>query len=288
MDPNQAELTTVLEHDASGRILRFVKTVVTAAAAESMKAKALLRAEEMKAAALVRDTSALVERAHSNDASTHHLEKTPVAARPVPQQRAVPRAPAVTAPAESGADDAVVPVRDAVVRARVVAAAKRRKEQEARLAAARRETEARIDALRKTRNELQAIVSAKATQVATVNGKEVGRVVMLDLLARIPPGHKASNVDNSLEAPMRSALEQLREQIPLAKWHAEFPAAFEKAFWIGVADAVAEFNKLNQPAAAPQQADAGEKQSDKPTSAFCCANQQARGQKALAAEWTSS
>jgi hypothetical protein len=41
---------------------------------------------------------------------------------------------------------------------------------------------------------------------------------------------------------------------------------------------VDEFNKLKQPAAAPQQADAGEKQSDKPS----------RGQKALAAEWTSS
>jgi hypothetical protein len=118
MNANEAELVTVVSHSEDGRILQYIKNLIPVTEADRMKAAARLRAEEKKAAALVKDTDALVEKAA-------HLPSTPApAARPVPQQRAAPRAPAVIAPAESAEVDAVVPARDAVVPARLVAAAR--------------------------------------------------------------------------------------------------------------------------------------------------------------------
>jgi hypothetical protein len=76
---------------------------------------------------------------------------------------------------------------------------------------------------------------------------------------------------------------QDNKDYPLAEWP-EWPALFERAFWAGCNEAVEYNNKPKQPA--PQAADAGEKQSDKPISASCCDANQQRGQKALAAEWT--
>jgi len=65
---------------------------------------------------------------------------------------------------------------------------------------------------------------------------------MLDLLNRTPPGSKASNVDKALQVPMQSALTQFEAKYPLvAKWDG-FAAAFERGFWLGANDAVAEHN----------------------------------------------
>jgi hypothetical protein len=238
MDPNTGELTTVIEHDASGRILRFVKEIVPLATVKSMKAKALLRAEEMKAAALVRDTDGIIEKAKSPPALVEQK-----AARPVPQQRVAPRA----APVASPDDDAVVPARDTLVPARVVAAAKRKLQEKSNLAdQIRKLPEAeRKEFLVKARNAL--------SKYTIEDGRHMGRVLMKDLIDRTPPGHKVVNVDKALDATMRLGLKRLQDdkRYALTEWP-EFPPLFERGFWLGANEAVDEFNKLKQPAAAPQ------------------------------------
>jgi hypothetical protein len=59
----------------------------------------------------------------------------------------------------------------------------------------------------------------------------------------------ASNVDRSLDEIIGRSLQQLREQqyYPTVG-RPEFGDTFAKAFWVGANEAVAEYNKLKQPA----------------------------------------
>jgi hypothetical protein len=246
MNESQAELTTVISHLPDGRIHQFVKTPIRLAEAEQMRVKALLAAEEFKAKALLENTNAILEKAQTLAPSE---QKPAPAARPVPQQRgervSIDTASATrAAPIASPDDDAVVPVRDAVVPARVVAEAKRKKAQ----LAAERKKQAEVVA------EAKALISAKTKEAATISGKAVGRAVMKDLIDRIPPGHMAANVDKSLDEIMGRTLQQLRDQkwYPTVSWP-EFGETFEKAFWVAANEAVTEFN--TKPKSQP--ADAG-------------------------------
>jgi hypothetical protein len=226
MNEATAELTTVVSYSEDGRIHQFIKNLIPVTEADRMKAAARLRAEEKKAAALLENTDAILEKAHAPAPA----EQNPApAARPapVPQQRAVPRAPAVASP------DDVVPARDALVPARVVAEAKRKR---AQLEAGRKK-QAEVVA------EAKALISAKTKEAATISGKAIGRAVMKDLIERVPAGSMAANVDKSLDEIMGRSLQQLREH----KWYPtvsypEFGETFAKAYWIGAAEAVAEFN----------------------------------------------
>ena len=254
MDANTAELTTVLEHDASGRILRFVKTVVTAAAAESMKAKALLRAEELKAATLLKDTDGWLEKAHAPAPSE---QKPAPAARPVPQQRTAPR----VAPVASHDDDAVVPARDALVPARLVAEAKRKK---AQLAAERKKLEAERAELLAT---AKAFISKRTKEIATYVGTGVGRAFMQKALDAIPadtpPDAKLSVNVKPLEAAMQSTYKQLVEYkyCPTVTT-AEFAKTFAEKFWLGVREAAADFESTPRHYPPRQAADAGDATQD--------------------------
>jgi hypothetical protein len=248
MNANEAELVTVVLHSEDGRILQYIKNLIPVTEADRMKAAARLRAEEKKAAALVKDTDALVEKAAHLPSTSE--QKPAARPAPVPQQRAVPRAPAVMA---SVADpDAVVPARDAVVPARVVAAAKRRREQDAQFAAERRKK------LEAEQREAAAKARKILSEYTIKDGKQVGRALMLDLIDRTPPGHQASNVDKALDEIMRRTLKKLQDHkdYPLTKWP-EFPAFFERGFWLGANEAVTEFNNKPKPSsepAPPQQA----------------------------------
>jgi hypothetical protein len=168
MDPNSAELTTVLEHDASGRILRFVKTVVTAAAAESLKAKALLAAEEKKAAAILQDTDGWLAKAKSpGELAT----STPApAARPVPQQRAM----APVASRLQSEQNVQNVSRGGPVTLKANAEAKRRATQ-AQLEAKR--IQATIAETKALMAEAKALISARATKAGTYAGAQTGRDV---------------------------------------------------------------------------------------------------------------
>jgi hypothetical protein len=236
MDPHTAELVTVVSHSEDGRILQYIKNLIPVTEADQMKAAARLRAEEKKAAALVRDTDALVEKA-AHLPPPEQKPTAPAVARPEPQQRAVPRAPAARAPAEGAAADAIVP-------ARVAAAAKRKQQEKPSL-------EAR---LRKLPDAERKAFLAKATKILAKHtiddGKEVGRTAMKVLIDRTPPGHTASNVDKSLESFLRFGLKRLQDnaKYPLAKWP-EFPAFFERGFWLGANEAVAEYNSKHKQSA---------------------------------------
>jgi hypothetical protein len=252
MDPHTAELVTVVSHSEDGRILQYIKNLIPVTEADQMKAAARLRAEEKKAAALVRDTEALVEKAHA-PAPTSDRKPTAPAARPapVPQQRAAPRAAPIASP------DDVVPVRDVLAPAR--GATKRKPQGKPDLVAE----------IRKLPEAERKAFLAKATKLLSnytiADGKGFGQAAMKILIDRTPPGHKASNVDRSLESMVRFGIKRLQDnkQYPLAQWP-EWPALFERGFWAGCNEAVAEYNdKPKQPAPTPQQADAGDTQHDK-------------------------
>jgi hypothetical protein len=230
MNESQAELTTVISHLPDGRIHQFVKTPIRLAEAEQMRVKARLEAEEFRAKVVLQKTDAVLA----------SVEKAAPVARPVPQQRAVPRAPAVMAPAASDPVDAVVPARDALVPARVMAERRKKLEAEQRVAVAK--------------------AKELLSEYTIRDGKQVGRALMLDLIDRTPPGHQARNVDRALDEIMGRALKQLQDHkdYPLARWP-EFSAFFERGFWLGANEAVAEYNnkpKLPAPAPVPRQADA--------------------------------
>jgi hypothetical protein len=236
MNANEAELVTVVAHTEDGRIFQYIKNLIPVTEADRMKAAARLRAEETKAAALVKDTDALVGKAHAPSTSE---QKPAPAARPVPQQRVAPRAPAVMAPAASDPVDAVVPARDAVVPARVAAAAKRRKQQDVQLAAD-------VSQIKAALMEAKALISKKTVEAATYAGKEVGKAIMKKALDSIPadapPGARLSVDLKQLEARLWSALQQLREQkyYPTVNTR-EFCVAFAKAGVVAVREAIAEF-----------------------------------------------
>jgi len=255
MNENQAELTTVLEHDASGRILRFVKTVVPLAVAESMKAKALLRAEELKAATLLQDADSIIEKAQAPAPASERKPTAPAAPRPVTQQRAAPRAAAISSP------DDVVPVRDATVPARQVAKLKRAQLEVERIRATIAETKALMA-------EAKALISKKTIEAATYAGKECGRASMKAALARIPAsvpaGTRLEIEGKQFKAIICGAWQQLCDQkyCPTVHTH-EFGQAFADAFAVGVQDAVAEFESTPRRYPAPQATDAGATQDDK-------------------------
>jgi hypothetical protein len=230
MNESQAELTTVISHLPDGRIHQFVKTPIRLADAEQMRVKARLEAEEFRAKVVLEKTDAVLASVAPAPAP---------AARPIPQQRTAPRAPAVMARAEGDPIDAIVPARDALVPARVVAAAKRKQQ----LAALEGKRAALLA-------QAKALISAKTKEAAAVSGRAIGRAVMNDLIERVPPGHMAANVDRSLDEIMGRSLQQLREQ----KWYPtasypEFGETFAKSFWLGAAEVVTEYNsKHKQPA----------------------------------------
>jgi hypothetical protein len=230
MNANEAELTVVLEHDASGRILRFVKTVIPLAAAESMKAKAVLAREEMKVAALLQDTDAVLERAHAPSTSEPAAAAV-AAARPVPQQR-VARPPVSTrAPAAS---------RPVTLTAH---------------AEAKRREQAQLDAQR-----IKAEIEATRREVGAFAGKEAGKAVMIQTLgilrATVPPGTKGYIEGKQIDLSMQETLQLLHKRYPAVNTP-EFNAAFAHAFTLGVHEAVAHFEANPAPAPAPQATDAG-------------------------------
>jgi hypothetical protein len=233
MDPHQAELVTVVSHAEDGRILQYVKQLVPLTEADRMKAAARLRAEEKKAATLLKDTDGWLEKAH---APAPERKPAAPAARPAPQQqRTAPRAPAVMARAEGDPVDGVAPVRDVLAPARAVA---KRKQQ---LAAARKK-QAEVVA------EAKALILAKTKEAATVSGKAIGRAVMTNLIERVPPGHMAANVDKSLDEIMHRSLQHLRDQ----EWYPtvsypEFGETFAKSFWVAANEAVTEYNDKPKP-----------------------------------------
>src|SRR5262245_59269608 len=123
MNQGVAELTTVVSYTDDGRICQFIKNLIPVTEADRMKAAARLLSEEKKAALLLERIDTLLERAHAPAS----VQKPAPAARPLPQQRAAPRAAPVAD------DDVVVPVRDVLVPARV--AAKRKRQEKPDLAA---------------------------------------------------------------------------------------------------------------------------------------------------------
>jgi hypothetical protein len=258
---DQCELTTVISHLPDGRIHQFVKTPIRLAEAEQMRVKALVAAEEFKAKALLEHTGALLEKAHAPRESAGDATSklaTASAARPVPQQRVAPRA----APAAS--PDDVVPARDAVVPARVVAAAaKKRKEQDAQLATLRREHETFVA-------QAKTFISKRTREIATYVGTGVGRAFMQKALDSIPadtpPTAKVSVDGKSLEAAMQSTYKQLVEYkyCPTVTTR-EFAQTFAEAFMLGVREAAAVFQSTPRHYPPHQAADAGATQDDKLT-----------------------
>jgi hypothetical protein len=89
------------------------------------------------------------------------------------------------------------------------------------------------------------------------DGKRMGRVLMKDLIDRTPAGHKVSDVDKALDATMRLGLKRLQDHEGYSLTGLpEFPTLFERGFWLGANEAVAECNnKPKQQPALP--ADAG-------------------------------
>jgi hypothetical protein len=254
MNPNEAELVTITSHLPDGRIHQFVKTPIRLAEAEQMKVKARLEAEEFRAKTLLQSTDAVL-------ASVEKPAPAPApAARPAPQQRAIPRAPAVMARAEGDPVDAVVPARDAVVPAHVVAADKKRKEKQEQLAALRREHEA-------FKAEALAFFSKKTREIATYVGTGVGRAFMQKAIDSIPadtpPTAKVSVDGTSIEAAMQSTYKQLVEAkyCPTVKTK-QFAQTFVEAFMVGVRETAAKFESTPRQYPARQATDAGDATQD--------------------------
>jgi hypothetical protein len=217
MDAHQAELVTVISHTEDGRIREYIKNLIPVTEADRMKAAARLRAEEQKVAALVRDTDALLARAHSPS-----TPEPAAAARLVPQQqRAAPHAAPTPA------------ARPVTLTAH--AEAKRRQAQ-----------------LERIKTEIE----ATRREAGAYAGKEAGKAVMVATLgilrAKVPPGTRGYIEGKQLGLSMQKTLKLLHKRFPTVN-KPEFNEAFADAFMLGVHEAVANF-EANPPA---PQVDAG-------------------------------
>jgi hypothetical protein len=246
MNANEAELVTVIAYSEDGRISQFIKNLIPVTEADRMKAAARLRAEERKAAELVKDTDALVGKAAH--LPPEQKPTAPAAARPA--QKTVPQRAVSRAPIAAADEDVVATARDATIPARVVAERKK-------LEAARGEL----------LSQAKALISKKTVEHATYAGKEIGTAVMKAALENIPadapPGTKLSVNLEWLDAMSWKALQRLRDIKYCATVHTrEFLLAYAKAFVSGCREVIAELG-FTQHFPASQAPDAGATQDDK-------------------------
>jgi hypothetical protein len=102
MDPHTAELTTVIEHDASGRIRKFVKYNVPLDCVPGLKAVARLREEENEADKLIKSSEELRASLHDKDRQKAVIEalkeKAKLPSAPAPAPMPAPQLPPTPAP----------------------------------------------------------------------------------------------------------------------------------------------------------------------------------------------
>jgi hypothetical protein len=244
MDANTAELTTVIEHDASGRIKKFIKHYVPLECVPGLKAVAQLRAEEDKAGELAKSVDHFLEKLHEPRENKEHqalIEKArKPSALPAPAPISAPAPQPSPSPAVAGGLSHREPIE---LPDFVRLLADMRKDQardEAKNAAWQKRYEAK-------RKEIDEILAAREAAQAEVNadyvGRMIGKAMMLRLIECTPSGGRVTNADEYLNWSMTDVLKQLREQHYQCSEHPDFEARFVEAWWLGCNEAIEQFNQ---------------------------------------------
>jgi hypothetical protein len=237
MDPNTAELTTVIEHDASGRIKKFIKHYVPLDCVPGLKAVAQLRDEENKAGELAKSADRLIEKLHEPRENATHaalLEKArQPSASPAPQL--TPQQPQLSAPAQPVARPAVRSHHERSSELRELALLARD------VVALRREEMAQEKAQKKRLDNARLLV-----REVIHGGRDLGRKAMLKVISQTPPGYRASNVDVAMDQCKDQTFKPLLRKLEAAgcppTWLPELADAFSQGWWIGANQAFVDFN----------------------------------------------
>jgi hypothetical protein len=241
MDQDFAELTEVVEHDASGRIKKFIRTRINRNDVVALRAKARVAIEEAKAAELAKDVDRLIERAHEPPVTHAKLlekaRKPSALPAPAPVSRHAP-APAPTRAPQRSPSPAID---------RRTRTALRDLE---RLAADVHEETARNVALRKQnaelRKQVREAIASLTTEVAAREGESIGRTVMSKVLelvpADTPPTATVTIKGEAIQGWMQQAYDQLcaQDYYPTVATP-EYAKAFTEAFMRGVHEAKHQF-----------------------------------------------